>query len=564
MIKPLFCSVALAASMGAAAQQPPAMLVLDASGSMWGRIDGRSKVEIARDAVGRLAERWNADVPLGLVAYGHRRTGDCADIETLLAPAPLDRAAFVGKVGALNAKGMTPLSAAVLQAADALGPTGTVILLSDGEETCKLDPCEVGRQLEQKDPAFTVHVIGFDVPNPAHQAQLRCLADTTGGRYFSARNAEDLAGTLATLAEASSAPALPPATATLEAPDSVVAATTITVRPVDAPNDDGDYIALVDPALPTHDITYGFANTDGLVLLAAPAKPGRYELRYVSPRRTEPVLGTRPIAVTEVSGSIEAPASVAAGSTVSVIATGPVARGHWIGFAPKDSPAHAYLDYARPTGPRSEVTLRAPTEPGSYELRYVLNESERVLASRPIEVGAATASVRGPASVEAGGVVEVEALGPAGNGNWVGFAPVGSDADAYLGYADLEDGQTRYALDVPTTAGGYELRVVMANPATVVASQPITVTPAQASISGPATVTAGSEVTVQARGPNAPGSWVGFAPAGSEDAAYLDFRYVEEGVGEYTLTAPEAPGRYELRYVLRESTVIARQAVTVE
>jgi Ca-activated chloride channel family protein len=43
-----------------------ASLVLDASGSMWQRLEGRTKVEIARDAVDGLLADWNPEVALGM------------------------------------------------------------------------------------------------------------------------------------------------------------------------------------------------------------------------------------------------------------------------------------------------------------------------------------------------------------------------------------------------------------------------------------------------------------------------------------------------------------------
>lgn len=43
-----------------------AILVLDASGSMWHRLEGRTKVEIARGAVDVLLADWNLEVALGM------------------------------------------------------------------------------------------------------------------------------------------------------------------------------------------------------------------------------------------------------------------------------------------------------------------------------------------------------------------------------------------------------------------------------------------------------------------------------------------------------------------
>ncbi|MEM6943755.1 MAG: hypothetical protein AAF565_08410, partial [Pseudomonadota bacterium] len=44
-----------------------AILVLDASGSMWGQIDGVSKIEIARDQISGMLDNWDRDIDLGLI-----------------------------------------------------------------------------------------------------------------------------------------------------------------------------------------------------------------------------------------------------------------------------------------------------------------------------------------------------------------------------------------------------------------------------------------------------------------------------------------------------------------
>ena len=165
--------------------RPATMLVLDASGSMWGQIDGKAKIAIARDAVGAMLDDWQGG-DLGLMAYGHNRKGDCADIEVLQAIGPDTAAGIRKRVDALNPKGMTPISESVRQAAAQLHFTerkATVILVSDGEETCSADPCALGKELEAAGVDFTAHVVGFDIQkgSKAHQ-QLQCLAANTGGR----------------------------------------------------------------------------------------------------------------------------------------------------------------------------------------------------------------------------------------------------------------------------------------------------------------------------------------------------------------------------------------------
>ena len=89
------------------------LIVLDASGSMAERIKGETKMEIAKRAVRELVASLPDGARLGLVVYGHRKPTDCDDIELLIPPAKLDRAAFVAAVDAIKPKGRTPLSAAL-------------------------------------------------------------------------------------------------------------------------------------------------------------------------------------------------------------------------------------------------------------------------------------------------------------------------------------------------------------------------------------------------------------------------------------------------------------------
>jgi len=178
----------------AGAGTPRAMIVFDASGSMWGRIDGVSKIEIARQALRDLLRDWNSQIPIGLTVYGHRRKGDCRDIETLIPIGPLDRQRMIRTVDSIQPKGKTPIAQSLRQVAGALRGSedpATIILISDGKESCDADPCRVAAELKKSGINFVAHVIGFHVDRDADR-QLACIAHATGGEYFSARNAAAL------------------------------------------------------------------------------------------------------------------------------------------------------------------------------------------------------------------------------------------------------------------------------------------------------------------------------------------------------------------------------------
>ena len=189
----------------AAEEQPRTILVMDGSGSMWGQIDGVAKITIAQEVVGDLLRDIPLGPELGLTVYGHRRKGDCSDIETVVAPAPDTRDAIDAAVRAISPRGKTPMTDAVVAAAEALRYTeekATVILVSDGIETCAPDPCAAARSLEAAGVDFTAHVVGFDVSDDATAlAQMQCIAEETGGIFRTASNAAELGDALAVVAE---------------------------------------------------------------------------------------------------------------------------------------------------------------------------------------------------------------------------------------------------------------------------------------------------------------------------------------------------------------------------
>lgn len=68
---PLLIFAALAAPQSARVEGRDAILVLDASGSMWGEVSGRYKIEIAREVVADVVATLPENTRLGLMVYGH-------------------------------------------------------------------------------------------------------------------------------------------------------------------------------------------------------------------------------------------------------------------------------------------------------------------------------------------------------------------------------------------------------------------------------------------------------------------------------------------------------------
>ena len=186
---------AMLLNVPAAAQDAPAtMIVLDGSGSMWGRIDAdkRAKIDIVREALGPiLAGATTARI--GLTSYGHRRKSDCSDVEIISAPVA-EHGAVITAVEKLNPRGKGPIAEALTQTAKAIGSSrpASILVITDGADNCQQDACEAAASLAKTAPGVAVHLISLAV-EPDEVARLSCVAKVTGGKYFDVRDAQSIA-----------------------------------------------------------------------------------------------------------------------------------------------------------------------------------------------------------------------------------------------------------------------------------------------------------------------------------------------------------------------------------
>jgi len=201
MLRALGCAAGFALLLAAstvAHAADRAIIVLDASGSMWGQIDGKPKLQVARETLKTVLRTVPDTLEIGLMAYGHRERGNCSDIQLIVPPGPGTAQAIGAAADKMRFLGSTPLSAAVKQAAEAMRygeEKATVILITDGIETCNADPCALATELEEHGIDFTAHVVGFGLSDDEGR-QVACLAENTGGRYLPAEDAAQLEGAL--------------------------------------------------------------------------------------------------------------------------------------------------------------------------------------------------------------------------------------------------------------------------------------------------------------------------------------------------------------------------------
>jgi Ca-activated chloride channel homolog len=182
-----------------------AMLVFDASRSMAAADAGDAglrRIDSVRTALTRILPAVAPKRRLGLVTYGPGPHDDCSNVTLELRPQANAGKQIQERVNGLIPDGRTPLTQSVRMAAEALAyrtRPATIVLLTDGEESCKGDPCALARHLKTEGSSLTIHVISYRIDSSLGTDgvfQARCLADETGGIYASASTVDEVAEAL--------------------------------------------------------------------------------------------------------------------------------------------------------------------------------------------------------------------------------------------------------------------------------------------------------------------------------------------------------------------------------
>jgi len=188
------------------------MLIVDASGSMKKAVDGEPRMSAAKRVLAETLATMPPDIRLGLLAYGHRKAKDCKDMELVSPIGAEDAGTLAGEIQALNPKGETPIAASLEMAAKSFaafkGQENSIILVTDGIEECKGDPCAAAAAIKAAGLDLKVDVVGFTL-KPEQRKLIECVATLTGGTYYDAKDGAALSTALATVAKAAAKPKPP-------------------------------------------------------------------------------------------------------------------------------------------------------------------------------------------------------------------------------------------------------------------------------------------------------------------------------------------------------------------
>jgi len=176
-------------------------LILDASGSMLQRMEGKRRIVVAKEVLTEAVKRYiPAGTPVALRVFGHKQADACrTDLEIPLQPLDPDAAAAtIAGIQAMNLA-RTPIADSLKAVkSDLKGAAGgaAIVLVTDGEETCEGDPGKVIEGLQADGMQMNLNIVGFAIDNVELAEQFRSWAEMGGGRYFAANNQEGLSESL--------------------------------------------------------------------------------------------------------------------------------------------------------------------------------------------------------------------------------------------------------------------------------------------------------------------------------------------------------------------------------
>ncbi len=190
----LFAFLQYQTQLTAQSDSAPILFIYDASGSMWGQMEGKTKKEIAAEVLSTAVNNLSENQKVGLMAYGHRKKGDCDDVEFLVDLNNTGKKNVIEAVNGITPLGRTPLARSATLAINSLRDAktkATIILITDGIESCDGNICDVVLAAKAEGIDFKLHIVGFGLKE-SETEQLKCAAKAGDGQYYNADNAGGL------------------------------------------------------------------------------------------------------------------------------------------------------------------------------------------------------------------------------------------------------------------------------------------------------------------------------------------------------------------------------------
>lgn len=169
--------------------EPEVVMIVDGSGSMNEPFGGgASRIEQARRSIATVVEGLPPGIDVGLVDFR-----GCDNVRRDKFYSDAERGQFFNEINNLSPWGGTPLARSIERAGNIVSSDvdSVIVIVSDGEESCRGDPCAAARALKAAKPKSVINVI--DISGDAKgRAVIQCVANATGGQVLKPNSPLDL------------------------------------------------------------------------------------------------------------------------------------------------------------------------------------------------------------------------------------------------------------------------------------------------------------------------------------------------------------------------------------
>jgi len=165
------------------------LFLLDASGSMYARMDNDTRVNVARRLLGKTLDSLEGtpNLEIALRVYGHTSPPNQRNCKDTRLEVPFRKNNFTeikNRINAITPKGTTLIAHSLLQSAYDFPKEpftrNVIILITDGIEECQGDPCAVSEALQSQGIILKPFIIGLGSTEDFKKA-FECV-----GRYYDA------------------------------------------------------------------------------------------------------------------------------------------------------------------------------------------------------------------------------------------------------------------------------------------------------------------------------------------------------------------------------------------
>ena len=559
-MKKILILLILLSSMSLAFSQTYVELVLDASGSMWNKLDdGRFRItaakEVLSDFIGGLPD---GDLNIGLRIYGSLVSaldaGACDDTKLFVDLAGMDKSELINTVNVAKAIGATPIAKSLLAAADDFpnqADRRMIILVTDGEESCGGDLQAVAADLKSRGFDIDIRIIGFDLDQKA-------IDSFKGiGKFENAANAEELGKALK------------------DAVDEVIETAIV---PVEYRFDNNDEAWLVfgdaQGDSSKNAIVPADYNPEGYICAEDSAAGGIWY--WLAPLHGD---ASKAYGMTLSFDEKQSQTDRQFDSTDIIIESENIA----LSFSTNKHPDTEFTSYQvllTEAGWQNETSGQAATKDDflavlgnlkMFRLRGEYRDGADTGCLDNVVIGDAPRAARGqinllaPDSTPAGKAFNVAYSGDirVSEDDFIVLVNPENKKGSYHNRAYVKEDNSPVSITAPIKPGIYEIRYLDHSDDSILATRAITVTESKITLSAPETVSPGQSFEVTWVGPDGEGDYITLVSKETEDGKYDEWYYTKDG-NPLSFTAPIISGDYEIRYQSdREDGVFARKALNI-